>query len=327
MGFIPEVVTRQAVCIIMNESKESSEERGAPMINQLRKIYPSLLVYHDGFDNLNRNYKWFVTDNNELIGIDEKEVTPKDASLLAAFLEPYNINFPLQTAEEQRWEKVIHPDPHAEMEFALDNPYRFIYFSINKNQITPILFKDAIQELFAKQVPILWINEHEGILIEEQTANEDSTSYKQIIDILMSDLYVKIKFYVGPFQKSLAGIHQHYHSVTSAAKKVFTFSNKTVVTYIDAVPYLLIDQTEEDFRREISTTVLQEYSNDDETLKMIETFVQCNLNISETAKRLHMHRNSLQYRLDRFFEKTGIDIRQFHQAMTVYLALLANRTT
>ena len=324
MGFIPEGVTKQAVCIIMNESKEFSDEGGTPMINQLRKVYPSLLIYDDGFDNLNRNYKWFVTDNNELIGIDEKEVTPKDASLLAAFLAPYNINFPLQTAEEQRWEKVIHStDPYAEMESTLDNPYRFIYFSINKNQITPILFKDAIQELFAKQVPILWVNEHEGIMIEEQTAHEESTSYEQIIDILMSDLYVKIKFYVGPFQKKLAGIHQHYQSVTSAAKKIFTFSNKTVVTYIDAVPYLLIDQTAPDLRQEISTTILQEYINDDETLNMIETFVQCNLNISETAKRLHLHRNSLQYRLDRFFEKTGIDIRQFHQAMTVYLALLA----
>ena len=311
----------------MNESNESSEEGGTPMINQLRKVYPSLVVYTEGIDNLNYDYKWFVT-NNVVIGIHDEEVTTKDALLLAAFLSPYNIKFPVLTAEEQRWQKVIHlTEPNAEMEFALDNPYRFIYFSINKNQITPILFKDAIQELFAKQVPILWINEHEGILIEEQTANEDSTSYEQIIDILMSDLYVKIKFYVGPFQKSLACIDQHYQSVISAAEKVFTYSNKTVVTYIDAVPYLLIEQTEEGLRREISTTVLQEYRNDEETLKMIETFVQCNLNISETAKRLHMHRNSLQYRLDRFFEKTGIDVRQFHQAMTVYLALLANRTT
>ena len=296
------------------------------MINQLRKIYSSLLVYTEGIDNLNHDYRWFVTDNNVVIGIHEEEVTPKDASLLAAFLSPYNIKFPLLTAEEQRWQKVIHlTELNDEMEFTLDNPYRFIYFSINKNQITPILFKDAIQELFAKQVPILWVNEHEGIIIEEQTTHEDSTSYEQIIDILMSDLYVKIKFYVGPFHESLEGIHQHYQSVTSAAKRVFTFSNKTVITYIDAVPYLLIGQTEPDLRQEISKTVLQEYINDDETLKMIETFVQCNLNISETAKRLHMHRNSLQYRLDRFFEKTGIDVRQFHQAMTVYLALLAKK--
>ena len=180
-------------------------------------------------------------------------------------------------------------------------------------------------ELFAKQVPILWGNEHEGILIEEQTTHEESTSYEEIIDILMSDLYVKINFYVGPFNDDLEDIAEHYQSLTSAAKTVFNYSNKTVVTYIDAVPYLLINQIEPDFRHDIGKTVLQEYINDEETLKMIETFVQCNLNISETAKVLHMHRNSLQYRLDRFFEKTGIDVRKFHHAMTVYLALLARK--
>ncbi|MCZ2258457.1 PucR family transcriptional regulator [Sporosarcina sp. G11-34] len=296
------------------------------MISQLRKIYPSLLIYAEGTDNLNHHYKWFVTDANVVIGIHEKEVTPKDSLLLATFLSPYSIEFPILTAEEQRWQKVIHiTEPNAEMVFTLDNPYRFIYFSINKNQITPILFKSAIQELFGKQVPILWENEHQGIIIEELSTHEESTSYEQIIDILMSDLYVKIKFYVGPFQKDLKDVNQYYQSITGATKKVFTYSNKTVVTYIDAVPYLLIDQTEQGIRKKMSETVLQEYINDAETLKMIETFVQCNLNISETAKELHMHRNSLQYRLDRFLEKTGIDIRQFHQAMTVYLALLARK--
>ncbi|WP_232787093.1 helix-turn-helix domain-containing protein [Planococcus sp. MB-3u-03] len=35
-----------------------------------------------------------------------------------------------------------------------------------------------------------------------------------------------------------------------------------------------------------------------------------------------MHRNSLQYRLDRFHENTGIDVRKFEHAMAVYLAIL-----
>lgn len=296
------------------------------MIDQLRNVFSSLLVYDDGFENLDRKYKWFMTESNKVIGIHEEELTSKDALILATFLSPYNIKFPILTDEEEKWRKVIHlTESSAAFEFKLDHSYRFVYFSIKKNQITPLLFKEAIQELFAKQVPILWENEHEGILIEEQTTHEESTSYDEIIDILMSDLYVKINFYVGPFNDDLEDIAEHYQSLTSAAKTVFNYSNKTVVTYIDAVPYLLVNQIEPDFRHEIGKTVLQEYINDEETLKMIEAFVQCNLNISETAKVLHMHRNSLQYRLDRFFEKTGIDVRKFHHAMTVYLALLARK--
>ena len=294
------------------------------MINQLRKIYSSLMVYDEGIDKLDHQYKWFVTNDNEIIGIHEKELTSKDLSLLATFLSAYNIKLPPLTVEEQKWERVIHlTESKPDVELKIDNRYRFVYFSINKNQITPMLFKDAIHELFAKQVPILWENEHEGIIIEEQAMHEESTSYEQIIDILMSDLAVKINFFVGPFKDSLEDVDKSYQSVRSAARTVFTYSKSRVVTYIDAVPHLFIDQTEVDFRKEISKTVLQGYIDDEETLKMIEVFVQCNLNISETAKVLHMHRNSLQYRLDRFFENTGIDVRQFNQAMTVYLALLA----
>ncbi len=296
------------------------------MINQLRKIYSSLLVYTEGRDVLDPTYKWFVMHTNEIIGIQEKELTSKDVSLLTAFLVPYNINFPIPTDEEQKWRTIISStESTANLELKLANPYRFVYFSIKKNQIEPTLFKDAIHELFAEKVPILWENGHEGIIIEERSMNEDSISYEQIIDVLMSDLYVKLNFFVGPYNENLEDIAQHYQSLISAAKQVFFYTNKTVITYIDAVPYLLISQTEPDLRIDISKTVLQEYIDDEETLKMIETFVQCNLNISETSKVLHMHRNSLQYRLDRFFEKTGIDVRQFHQAMTVYLALLARK--
>lgn len=300
------------------------KERGVLMINQLRKIYSSLLVYSEGHDNLDSTYKWFVTGENEIIGINEEELTSKDVSLLATFLLPYNINLPIPTDEEQKWRNAIH-STESSANFEIKNPYRFIYFSIKKNQIDPIIFKDAIHELFANPVPILWGNGHEGIIIEVQKVYEDSISFEEIKDILMSDLSVKINFYIGSYKEGLEGISQYYHSLLNAAKKVFIYTNNTVVTYIDAVPYLLINQTELDLRSDIGKTVLQEYINDEETLKMIDTFLQCNLNISETAKVLHMHRNSLQYRLDRFFEKTGIDVRQFHHAMTVYLALLARK--
>ena len=297
-----------------------------PMINQLRKVFKSLLIYNEGISNLDPEYKWFSTENQEIIGIHKEEITAKDTSLLAVFLSPYNIKFPVLTDEEQKWSKLIYStDANPEADFTLDTPYRFVYFSIQKNQTNPTSFKDAIHELFTKKVPILWENGHEGIIIEEQTQEEDSISFEQIIDILMSDLYVKINFFVGPFKEDLEGVNQYYQSIIDTAKIAVDYSNKAVMTYIEAVPYLFIDQTKENLRLEIGETVLQEYINDEETLKMIETFVQCNLNVSETSKELHMHRNSLQYRLDRFHEKTGIDVRQFHQAMTVYLALLARK--
>lgn len=292
------------------------------MIQKLQKIYSSLIVHKDQPETFDHQYRWYMTNENEIIGIHKKELTSKDISLLATFLMPYDAHFPILTTAEQKWHDIIHSPEHA-IDFELKHLYRFVYFSIQENQIEPSSFKDAIEELFSKQVPILWSNGHEGIIIEEQTILENRIAYEQIIDILMSDLYVKINFFVGPFQENLNHINHHYHSFINSAQAVLSHSKKSVVTYVDAVPYLLIDQSDPRLLTDITQTILQEYIDDDDTLKMIETFVECNLNISETSKELYMHRNSLQYRLDRFFEKTGIDVRNFHHAMAVYLALIA----
>ncbi|MCK1998400.1 helix-turn-helix domain-containing protein [Psychrobacillus psychrodurans] len=297
------------------------------MIDQLKEIYSTLIVYKDGSNQLGLDYKWFATENDEIIGIRNDELTSKDVSLLTTFLSPYNVKFPTPTEAEKNWRKILFSSvlKKEEKDWKPSNPFRFVYFAFNKNQIEPVLFKDAIEALFDKQVPILWESEHEGFIIEQQMMEEESISYEQIIDILMSDLYVKINFFVGPYKKDIVELTPHYNSLTNVAKRVFLYTNKSVVTYVEAIPFILTKQTEEGLRLDISKTILQEYINDEETIKMIETFFKCNLNLSETAKILHLHRNSLQYRLDRFVEKTGIDIRQFHDAMTVSLALLARK--
>mgnify|MGYP002508669288 CR=1 FL=1 len=45
------------------------------------------------------------------------------------------------------------------------------------------------------------------------------------------------------------------------------------------------------------------------------------LNMSETARQLHLHRNTLVYRLEKLQKATGLDIRVFEDAMTFQIAL------
>ncbi|MBP1947345.1 PucR family transcriptional regulator [Virgibacillus litoralis] len=290
------------------------------MIKQLRKIFSTLVLYNEISDKSRDKYKWYMTDGGQVIGIDRKELTEKDSTLLHMFLHPYNFSIPEMTAEEKQWKTSISTE-------ISDNTnsltYRFIYFSYQPFQIEPESFKEAINEFYARQVPILFENDHEGIIVETNP-NED-ISYEQIIDVLMSDLYVKIKFVVGPYLYTLSKAKRTHQILIDGANKIFSYSDKSVSTYIDAVPFILIDQIESDTRTDIIDSVLGEAIHDQDLLKTVETFIACNLNVSVTAKELYMHRNSLQYRLDKFTEKTGIDIRQFHQAMTVLLAIYINK--
>ncbi len=63
---------------------------------------------------------------------------------------------------------------------------------------------------------------------------------------------------------------------------------------------------------------------DDETLMTIEKFFENNLNVSETARKLFVHRNTLVYRLEKIKKLTGLDIRDFDNAIVFKVALMVN---
>jgi carbohydrate diacid regulator len=54
-------------------------------------------------------------------------------------------------------------------------------------------------------------------------------------------------------------------------------------------------------------------------------FFENNLNVSETSRKLFVHRNTLVYRLDKIKKLTGLDLRQFDHAITFKVALMVRR--
>ncbi len=56
-----------------------------------------------------------------------------------------------------------------------------------------------------------------------------------------------------------------------------------------------------------------------ETINTVLGFIEQNMNASSAAKKMFMHRNTLNYRLDHFIEKTEINVKQFKEAMAVYI--------
>ena len=61
---------------------------------------------------------------------------------------------------------------------------------------------------------------------------------------------------------------------------------------------------------------------DEETLSTIRQFFENSLNVSETSRKLFIHRNTLVYRLDKIQKMTGLDLRVFDEAITFKIALM-----
>ena len=64
-----------------------------------------------------------------------------------------------------------------------------------------------------------------------------------------------------------------------------------------------------------------------EMLATLETFFSLDCNVSETAKKLYIHRNTLLYRLDKLKQETGLDVRLFRDAVLMKIILLLYKVT
>ena len=65
----------------------------------------------------------------------------------------------------------------------------------------------------------------------------------------------------------------------------------------------------------------------DEMIHTIETFFENSLNLSETARRLYIHRNTLVYRLEKVQRAIGLDLRSFDDAVTFKLLMLLGKNS
>ena len=64
---------------------------------------------------------------------------------------------------------------------------------------------------------------------------------------------------------------------------------------------------------------------DYETLYTINKFFENNLNVSETSRKLFVHRNTLVYRLEKIKKLTGLDLREFDHAIIFKVALMVKK--
>lgn len=58
-----------------------------------------------------------------------------------------------------------------------------------------------------------------------------------------------------------------------------------------------------------------------EHIETIRALCATNINLSQAAKHLYLHRNTLNYRIEKLLQVTGLDVRTFYGAMTLYATI------
>ncbi|MBO5987493.1 MAG: helix-turn-helix domain-containing protein [Lachnospiraceae bacterium] len=147
-----------------------------------------------------------------------------------------------------------------------------------------------------------------------------------IVDMISAEAMSNVRVSIGTVVQELKDISKSYKEAKMAMDvgKIFYAENPVAAYHALGIGRLIYQLPvnlckmfiEEIFGDKIPTEL------DDETLNTLNKFFENNLNVSETARQLYVHRNTLVYRIERIQESTGLNLRTFDDALTFKIAMM-----
>ena len=200
---------------------------------------------------------------------------------------------------------------------------------------TDISAYDIIQNLFPDKSKdfVININESEIALVKEIKPDTESHDLEKlassIADTLSSEFYTHCVVGIGTTVTGIKDLARSFKEAQSALEVAKVFDTERIIVSYDNLGiarliYQLPTTLCEMFLKEVFKRGSIE-SLDQETLFTIQRFFENNLNVSETSRKLFVHRNTLVYRLEKIKKITGLDLREFEDAIVFKVALMVKK--
>ena len=203
---------------------------------------------------------------------------------------------------------------------------------VDKNDVSVF---DVVQNLFPDKTKdfVINISESDIALVKAVKSDIDSKDLEKlarsISDSLSSEFYTHALVGIGTPVVGVKDLARSFKEAQVALEvgKVFD-TERNIVSYehlgIARLIYQLPTTLCEMFLNEIFKVGSIE-TLDQETLFTIQRFFENNLNVSETSRKLFVHRNTLVYRLEKIKKLTGLDLREFDDAIVFKVALMVKK--
>ena len=220
-------------------------------------------------------------------------------------------------------------------ELHFDSDVSRVCMLIKINDKNDISAYDVLQNLFPDKNKdfIININDTDIALVKEIKPSIDEKDLDKlansIVDTLSSEFYTHCSVGIGTIVNNIKDLARSFKEAQTALEvgKVFD-TEKPIVSYnnlgIARLIYQLPTTLCEMFLKEVFKKGSID-SLDHETLFTIQRFFENNLNVSETSRKLFVHRNTLVYRLEKIKKITGLDLREFEDAIVFKVALMVKK--
>lgn len=224
--------------------------------------------------------------------------------------------------------------PLKAREFRIPYSLPRLAFLVRFEQAEEIDCMEILDNLFSemKNIHILAMDEETIVILTEYPRDDpeqiDEMAH-QILDNLNAESMAKVHIGIGMAAETLKDTAKSYREASLALTVGSIFESESYIMRYDQLGlgrliYQLPPTLCHMFLDEVFATGAYE-ALDSETLLTIHKFFENNLNGSETSRQLFVHRNTLVYRLDKVQKITGLDLRNFDDAVLFKLASMVRK--
>lgn len=301
----------------------------SPAENQLVQGYQ----YFKVFDNGNTEYIVLTKGEDEETYRIGKITAFQIQNLLVAYKERYDRdNF----IKNLLLDNLLLVDIYSRAKkLHIENNVRRIVFLIETEIDKDLNVVEIVRSIFPAKVKdfVTAVDEKSIILVKELKEKDEREEIegiaKTIYDTLTAEAMSNVYIAIGTAVLDLKNVSASYKEAKMALEvgKIFE-ETKSIVNYEQLGIGRLIYQLPTPLCRMFINEVLHGMSMDqfdEETLITVGKFFENNLNVSETSRQLYIHRNTLVYRLDKLQKMTGLDLRNFDDAIIFKIMLMVSK--
>jgi PucR family transcriptional regulator, purine catabolism regulatory protein len=211
----------------------------------------------------------------------------------------------------------------------LDNDQNEINIPVASSRLYKVIQQTVIQAY-----PLSLVSERTGQIIAILAANMPFNNQdQQIYDTLQKILHesehgLKASIGIGTIASELPSIRQSYHDALMCLNLGRKTKGTGKITYPHEVAsYSILSHKESaETLTKVCGSIISKLEHADrihgaDLLKTLASYLECDKNLTETAKELFIHRNTLSNRLERITDVTGIDYANRELLFCVRLAL------
>jgi hypothetical protein len=169
---------------------------------------------------------------------------------------------------------------------------------------------DELKQVFSATATIVDDETVKDVIVVEDTHyyEEELINYIDLYELLSNDFDGEVTLYLEPFTKTTFPFLDDMKTfIKTLPHRMYAFE--------DVIPYMVLNNhpLQKKVKSYIESTVKED------VIDTVLAFIKNNMNSSLSAKRLYMHRNTLNYRIDNFVEKVHINVKDFKGANAMYM--------